>query len=72
VPEIKSTHPRIQFFSERNPTWADGSELACMGRWSFGTPIYFLGKTWWKMVGQPLLQKIQDVLLPGQVEEKQA
>jgi hypothetical protein len=50
--------PRIRFFAERNPTWARGTELACIARMTWTMPMYYGAKAVWRQwtrLGQQLL-----------------
>jgi len=42
-------HPRIKFFSDRNPGWQNGDELACVARVSLLVPIKFALKRLWRL-----------------------
>ena len=43
TPELL-TRPRIAFFQERNATWAEGTELACIARMTWTMPIRYAVK----------------------------
>jgi len=43
--------PRIAFFEEKNPTWMNGSELACLARMTWTMPLYYSVKALWKLSG---------------------
>lgn len=43
-------NPRIKFFIQKNPGWSKGDELVCIARMTWFMPIYYLGKSWWKLV----------------------
>ncbi len=47
--ELK-TNPRVQFFTNRNPHWNRGHELACIAEMTLLMPLqYFLKKTFFKL-----------------------
>jgi hypothetical protein len=41
-------NPRIKYFVERNPTWARGTELACIARMTWTMPMMYGFKALWK------------------------
>jgi hypothetical protein len=43
--------PRISFFEEKNPTWMQGTELACLARMTWSMPLYYSLKAIWKLSG---------------------
>lgn len=43
--EMKRKNPRIAFFSQQNPEWQRGDELACVAEMTFALPIQYLVKT---------------------------
>ena len=43
--------PRIGFFEQRNPTWIQGTELACLARMTWTMPLYYSFKAIWKLSG---------------------
>jgi hypothetical protein len=44
--ELCEQNPRVAFFAERNPTWAEGTELVCLARMSWAMPFTY----WWKVM----------------------
>ena len=40
----RASNPRIRFFVERNPTWAEGTELACLAEMTFLLPLSYAAK----------------------------
>jgi len=40
----RAANPRIRFFVERNPTWAEGTELACLAEMTFMLPLAYATK----------------------------
>jgi hypothetical protein len=36
-----ASNPRIRFFAERNPRWAEGTELACLAEMTFLLPLEY-------------------------------
>jgi hypothetical protein len=53
TPELLS-HPKIAFFQKMNPRWAQGSELACIARMTWGMPFYYLAKALAKGAFRPM------------------
>jgi hypothetical protein len=41
APALLQTNPRVAFFQRRNPTWQQGSELACMARMTVFLPCRY-------------------------------
>lgn len=54
--EVKK-NARIQFFVENNPGWSNGNELVCLARMSWSMPVYYLTKSWWKLVASPWVNR---------------
>jgi hypothetical protein len=50
-------NPRIAYFAKQNPTWADGSELMCIARMTWAMPLYYVCKSWWKLMARPFLKR---------------
>lgn len=46
--ELRATNPKVKFFAEKNPSWADGTELVCLARMSWAMPLTY----WWKVMTQ--------------------
>ena len=42
--ELFQSAPRVQFFAEQNPDWAQGDELACVARMSWSMPLRYVLK----------------------------
>lgn len=40
----RAANPRIRFFVERNPTWEEGTELACLAEMGFLLPLTYAAK----------------------------
>lgn len=38
---LTSDHPRVRYFVERNPDWAQGVELACLASMSWSMPVRY-------------------------------
>jgi hypothetical protein len=43
-PELIRKFPRVRFFTEQNPQWAKGHELACIAEMTLGMPFYYFFK----------------------------
>ncbi len=41
TPELCRQHPRIAFFAAANPSWAEGTELACIARMTWSMPFKY-------------------------------
>ncbi len=41
TPELCDQIPRVNFFAARNPTWFEGSELACIARMTWSMPLKY-------------------------------
>jgi hypothetical protein len=39
--ELRIKNPRVAFFTKRNPTWADGTELACIAKMTWSMPLRY-------------------------------
>ena len=39
--ELKAKNPRVAFFAEKNPTWSDGTELACIAKMTWSMPLRY-------------------------------
>lgn len=53
-------HPRIQFFTERNPDWKEGEELACLAEMSLTMPFHYYSKSMAKLCSiETLMMPIQ-------------
>jgi hypothetical protein len=39
--ELREMNPRVAFFAEKNPTWADGTELACIAKMTWTMPLRY-------------------------------
>jgi hypothetical protein len=50
-------NPRIAYFSQINPTWAEGTELMCLARMTWSMPFYYVCKSWWKLIGRSFFKK---------------
>lgn len=71
--EASMLNPRIQYFAERNPTWAQGTELMCIAEMRWSMPLYYGVKSWWKLVGRRRLSKPQATLnSPSPVVHREA
>ncbi len=55
TPELREAYPRIAFFADKNPTWAQGSELACIARMTWSMPVRYGLKARLKRGGEPKL-----------------
>lgn len=42
--ELATDNPRVRFFVERNPDWADGVELACIAHMDWSMPARYAAK----------------------------
>ena len=42
--ELTERNPRVKFFAEQNPTWAEGTELVCVARMSWAMPFTYSWK----------------------------
>ncbi len=56
LPDAVDRLPRVAFFLERNPGWAEGHELACIARMTWGMPLKYVLKAWWKL-SRPLRRR---------------
>jgi hypothetical protein len=55
IDDDERQNPRIAFFEAKNPTWHQGSELACVARMTWSMPLYYSLKAVWKLgVGRRL------------------
>lgn len=52
--ELRETYPRIAFFARKNPSWAQGSELACIARMTWSMPFKYGLKARLKRGGEPV------------------
>ncbi len=50
-------NPRIAYFAKQNPTWAQGTELMCLARMTWTMPLYYVCKSWWKLMAKPFFKK---------------
>lgn len=41
---LLATNPKIAFFAQKNPEWAKGTELCCVGELSWNLPALYLAK----------------------------
>lgn len=46
TPELAQNVPRVGFFERRNPGWARGDELFCLGRMDLRMPFAYAAKVW--------------------------
>ncbi len=46
--ELCEKNPRVAFYEAKNPTWRQGTELACIARMSFSMPAYYSLKALFK------------------------
>jgi hypothetical protein len=51
-------NPRIAYFAQQNPDWMDGTELVCLAEMTFGMPLYYVLKRWWKLALRPWVKQI--------------
>lgn len=65
-------NPRIQFFAERNPRWAEGAELACLAKMTWSMPFYYAVKSWWKLIGRGWISEANSRVQVPVVKEKKA
>jgi hypothetical protein len=42
--ELAAQNPRVAFFAERNPRWAEGTELACIAKMTWTMPLRYAFK----------------------------
>ncbi len=50
-------NPRIAYFAKQNPTWAEGTELMCLARMTWTMPLYYVCKSWWKLMAKPFFKR---------------
>ena len=70
--DVALENPRIQFFAERNPRWAEGVELACLAKMTWSMPFYYALKSWWKLIGRRWLSEAESRVQVPVVREKEA
>lgn len=58
-PTLRESYPRIDFFAKMNPTWAEGSELACIARMTWSMPIRYGLKARLKQPATPKVEAAQ-------------
>ncbi len=51
-------NPRIAYFAQQNPDWMNGTELVCIAEMTFGMPLYYVLKRWWKLALRPWVRQI--------------
>jgi hypothetical protein len=56
--DLAVTNPRIAFFLEKNPSWMQGEELACIAKMSFLLPFAYSAKVAFKQVSKPFFQML--------------
>jgi hypothetical protein len=52
-------NPKISFFSQSNPRWAEGDELCCLGRIDMGLVIRYSLRTIYKLLKKRFLSKLR-------------
>jgi len=70
--DVALTNPRIQYFADKNPNWADGTELMCIAEMTWSMPVYYALKSWWKLVGKRWMSNAKPSLETARVIERQA
>ena len=53
-------NPRIAYFAKQNPDWVNGTELVCLAEMTFGMPLYYVLKRWWKLALRPWVRQLSD------------
>jgi len=53
TPELREAYPRVAFFARKNPSWAQGTELACIARMTWTMPLKCGSKARFKRSGEP-------------------
>lgn len=65
-------NPHIRFFREKNPRFASGDELACIGQVSLGMIVRVQTKVWLKRLRRPATPRIPDLARGVQLDDTQA
>lgn len=63
IGEKELSNPKIAFFQDKNPRWAQGDELCCVGRVDLGLCIRYSSRTLYKLI-KCQLNRLKGIIMP--------